>query len=117
MRIAAGENGFPPVITVGFGGVTTELYHDVASAIAPVAEGEAVELLQRLKAWPLLAGFRGEPPMDVRAAANAVARLSASAPALIQYGLDEVEVNPLIVGVDGSGAIAVDVLVRRSSDR
>ena len=34
-----GRDGFPPVITVGLGGVTTELYRDIASGLAPVTPG------------------------------------------------------------------------------
>jgi acyl-CoA synthetase (NDP forming) len=36
LAVTAGRDGFPPVVTVGLGGVTTELYRDLASALAPV---------------------------------------------------------------------------------
>lgn len=106
-----GTSGFPPLVTVGLGGVTTELYRDVVNAVAPVSSDEALAMLQQLRGWPLLAGFRGAPPADVQAAADAVVALSWAITAL-EDDLAEIEVNPLIVAPEGEGAIAVDVLVR-----
>jgi acyl-CoA synthetase (NDP forming) len=105
------RDGFPPVVTVGFGGITTELYADVASGLAPVSPEEAWAMLRSLRAWPLLAGFRGAPPRDVRAAVDAVVRVGHAAVAAGPR-LAEFEVNPLVVGLAGEGATAVDVLVR-----
>jgi acyl-CoA synthetase (NDP forming) len=106
-----GRDGFPPLVTVGFGGITTELYADVATGLAPVSPEEAWGMLRRLRAWPLLAGFRGAQARDVRAAVDAVVRLGDAAVAAGPR-LAEFEVNPLVVGLPGEGATAVDVLVR-----
>ncbi|MDK3258487.1 acetate--CoA ligase family protein [Blastococcus capsensis] len=116
LAATAGRDGFPPVITVGLGGVTTELYRDLASGLAPVSPERAWSMLRGLRAWPLLAGFRGAPPADVAAAVDAVVRLSQAAVAGGER-LAEFEVNPLIVGARGGGATAVDVLVRTTGHR
>ena len=107
----AGQDGFPPVVTVGLGGVTTELYRDLASGLAPVSPEQAWAMLRSLRAWPLLAGYRGSPAADVSAAVEAVVRVSQAVVAA-DGQLVELEVNPLIVAVRGKGATAVDVLVR-----
>lgn len=112
---AGGRDGFPPLVTVGFGGITTELYADVASGLAPVSPEEAWAMLRSLHAWPLLAGFRGAPARDVRAAVDAVVRVGHAAVAAGPR-LAEFEVNPLVVGLPGEGATAVDVLVRIAED-
>lgn len=106
----AGKDGFPPVVTVGLGGVTTELYEDIISELAPVTPAQAYAMLRRLRAWPLLDGFRGAAPADVAAAVDALVRISHATTAA-PY-LTVLEVNPLIVGTAGTGALAVDVLVR-----
>jgi acyl-CoA synthetase (NDP forming) len=116
LAVTAGRDGFPPVVTVGLGGVTTELYRDLASALAPVTPEEAWAMLRGLRAWPLLAGFRGAEPADVPAAVDAVVRLSQAAVAAGDR-LAEFEVNPLIVAPRGRGATAVDVLVRTTGSR
>jgi acyl-CoA synthetase (NDP forming) len=105
---SAGD-GYAPIITVGIGGVTTELYQDVVSELAPVAAEQAMAMLRRLRGWPLLSGFRGSAPRDVKAAAEAVAAVSRAVAGLAGQRL-EFEINPLIVAEDGGGAFAVDVL-------
>jgi len=95
---------FGPVVLVGLGGIYAELLDDTAVALAPVDAAQAEELLRSLKGAAILAGARGRPPLDVRAAAESIAalsRLAASRP-----DLAEIEINPLLV--TPSGALALD---------
>jgi acetate---CoA ligase (ADP-forming) len=105
----AGVDGWPPVVTVGLGGVETEVHRDLATALAPLDHAAAVALLRELRSWPLLAGHRGAPARDVDAAAAAIVAVSR---AITHPDLAELEINPLIVG--RGGAVAVDVLLRRT---
>lgn len=107
------RDGFPPVITVGIGGVTTEIYQDVVSELAPVSVDQAHAMLHCLRGWPLLAGFRGRPVADVQAAAEAIAAVSRMVAAIEGHQV-EFEINPLIVAENAGGAFAVDVLARVS---
>jgi acyl-CoA synthetase (NDP forming) len=100
---------FGPTLMVGFGGITTELFNDVAYRPAPVSEAEAEAMLGELKSAPLLRGFRGAPPADVPALSALIARLSLIADALPEIG--EIELNPVIVHPEGHGASIVDALV------
>jgi acyl-CoA synthetase (NDP forming) len=95
---------FGPVLLVGLGGTTTEVLKDLAFALAPVTPPAALELLRSLRAARLFAGVRGSPPVDLIAAAEAVARLAAFAAAHPEIA--EVEINPLIVSP--VGALALD---------
>lgn len=119
--VTSSTDGYPPVVTVGIGGVTTELYRDVTPSLAPVTQDEARAAMRRLQGWPLLAGFRGAAAADVDAAARAVARVSQAAALVDVAAADhggrsfEFEVNPLIVAADGGGAHAVDLLARDHS--
>ncbi|MCU1501005.1 MAG: Acyl-CoA synthetase forming, partial [Ilumatobacteraceae bacterium] len=108
--VTAGDDGYPPIVTVGLGGTAVELLGDVASATAPIDPPAAERLLRQLRGFPLLDGFRGRLRSDVGAAAHAIAALSQVAMA---FGgrLDELEVNPLIVHEIGSGVTAVDLLL------
>ena len=101
---------FGPVVMVGFGGVYAEVLKDVAVQVAPVSEDEAMAMLRSLKMFPLLDGARGQARADVRAAAQAVARLSAFA---CRHAADvaEIDVNPLLVKPDGEGVWVLDALV------
>jgi acyl-CoA synthetase (NDP forming) len=95
-----------PLVLVGAGGTLAELYQDVALALAPVSEDEALAMIGRVKGLAVLRGYRKLPRGDVQALAKAVAALSRlCSVATIQ----EAEINPLIVGA--AGVVAVDALV------
>jgi acyl-CoA synthetase (NDP forming) len=98
------------LMTVGLGGIWTELIGDVVHALLPVDETAALAMLRRLKTFALLDGFRGEPRADVVAASRAIAQLSA---AVLAYGdrLAECELNPVLVRPAGRGVIAADALI------
>lgn len=101
------------VLTLGAGGVWTELLADAASLILPVRDADVLSALRRLRIWPLLAGYRGRPAADVDAlveAAQALARCAAAVD-----GLVELEVNPYLALT--KGGMAVDALLRLSSAR
>ncbi len=98
---------FGPVALVGLGGVLTEVWHDVATVLAPVTPAAAERALRALRGAPLLAGVRGRPAVDVAAAAAVVARVTEVAAAHPE--LADVEVNPLLV--TPRGAVALDARV------
>ena len=91
---------FGPVAMVGLGGIYTEVLADVAFALAPVDADTARGLLENLRAAALLRGVRGRPPVDIGAAATAIAAITATAAAHPEIA--ELEVNPLLVTPDGA---------------
>ena len=97
---------FGPLISVGIGGVLTEMLDDVVFAPAPVDEIEAAAMIERLRGRALLDGFRGAPAGDVERLALIVSLVSRG---ITGSGLREVEINPLIW--DGEAWVAVDWLV------
>jgi succinyl-CoA synthetase beta subunit len=105
------EPSFPALVTVGIGGIATELYRDTSTRLAPVNEAQALEMLLELRAAPLLTGMRGLPGLDLSDAARVVARLSELAGALGDR-LVELEVNPLRLTDQGRTALALDFFLR-----
>ena len=105
---------FGPVITVGLGGIFVEVLRDVAIALPPLSHERALELLQGLRCYPLLAGARGRPMLDVDAAADAIVRLSWLA---VDAGerLTELDLNPIRVLPKGRGIRVVDALAITAS--
>ncbi|MGH3756474.1 acetate--CoA ligase family protein [Actinophytocola sp.] len=103
-------HGFPPVLTVGFGGVTTELYRDTASTLFPVDAATVRGLVGRLRAAPLLFDYRGKEPADVDAFVDVVLKVCYLMDAA-DGDLREIEVNPVIVYEMGAGATALDLLM------
>jgi len=101
---------FGPVVLIGDGGKYVEAIPDVALLLPPFDAAAVGRALSRLRIAPLLAGVRGEAPMDIEA-------LSAAAVAVSRAISDEnsavasLDLNPVIVGDVGQGCCAVDAVV------
>ena len=103
---------FGPMIMVGLGGITTELFRDVIYRPAPVSAVEASALLAELKAAPLLNGFRGAAKADIPALSQLISEISVLA-AHASREISEIELNPVLVHPVGQGVTIVDALVVR----
>jgi len=101
------DESFGPTVMVGVGGVLAEALKDTAIRIAPLTFSEAQDMLDELRCVALMDGFRGSPPLDRAALAQAIVRLGdlLSGPSEIK----ELEVNPL--RVYQRGVIALDGLL------
>lgn len=108
--IVGGRNDpvFGPIVVAGLGGVLAEALQDVSTRLAPVDPGEARALLGELRGAALLGPFRGRPAVDVAAAADVIARVSQLLVELPE--IRELDINPLLVGANSDGCVAVDGL-------
>src|SRR6266568_1837288 len=104
------DKTFGPMIMVGLGGITTELFRDVIYRPAPVSAVEASAMLESLKAAPLLNGFRGAAKADVAALSQLISQVSVLA-AQHAKEISEIELNPVLVHAEGQGVTIVDALV------
>jgi len=112
------DPAFGPVVMFGLGGVLVEAMGDVSFRVAPFGPAEARRMIDEIRSRKLLDAFRGALERDIDAIAEALARLSAYA-AHHGAALVAIDVNPMIVGVRGEGALAVDAVVipaRRGGD-
>ena len=105
------DPGFGPLLIVAAGGTLVELLADRAVACPPVSHAGARDLLDRLRIRPLLAGWRGQPPVDIDALSQVIVAFSQMA---FEIGdvVDAVEANPVIASPHG--VVAVDALVQAS---
>ena len=105
------DAGFGPFVLVGSGGIFAELFDDAGLAPAPVTPEGAAALLAGLKIWPILQGARGRAKADIKAAIDAVVAIGWLA-AELGPRLAELDINPLILRVEGQGVVAVDARAR-----
>ena len=96
-------------LTLGMGGVAAEVLADTVTLILPVTEAQVLAEMRKLRLWPLLDGYRGRARADMAAVARLAVRLGDLMAA--DPGLEEIEINPVMVRE--TGAVAVDALVRR----
>jgi len=101
---------FGPLLVCGVGGVLVELVRDVAYRLPPVSDVDAEEMLDRLRAARLLAGYRGQPPADRAALVDVIRRISALVEVVPE--LRELDLNPVAVQGQGGGAIVLDARIR-----
>jgi acyl-CoA synthetase (NDP forming) len=94
------------MITLGAGGVLTELWRDTQCLLAPVSKDDIRSALQQLRIAPILNGYRGKPSADIEALVNVVIALQQ---AVVGSSVVEVELNPVLTTT--TSAIAVDALL------
>lgn len=100
---------FGPVVMIGMGGVTTNILQDRSVGLPPLNERLARHMLESLRAWPLLKGYRGRRGIDVDALVETLIRFSylvANHPTLA-----EVDINPFIASADRVLALDATVLL------
>jgi len=104
------DEQFGPHLVVGGGGIFVELKKDSKSLLLPVRRGQVLEALEGLNCAPLFHGYRGNPPVDLAAAADAVLAIAAFTQDHIST-IAELDVNPLMLLPEGQGVMAADALI------
>ena len=94
------------LVTIGAGGVLTELWKDTQSLLAPASRTDIEDALARLRIAPILAGYRGKPAGNVAALVEFIDNLQR---VVVGTTMVEVELNPVLVTTND--AIAVDALL------
>ncbi len=100
---------FGPLLMFGLGGIYVEVFKDVIFRIAPIRELGAKYMIEGIKGFRLLKGFRGETPSDLEAIAQSLMRLSQLVTDFPE--IEEMDINPLIVLSEGGGARVVDARI------
>jgi acyl-CoA synthetase (NDP forming) len=100
------------VLTLGAGGVLTEIMGDSVSMLVPSWPEEIRDALKRLRSAPLLAGYRGQQGVDMGAVVQAIVAVQDYVLANSRT-IVEVEINPLICTPER--AVAVDALIRKAA--
>ena len=104
------DPSFGPLLVFGMGGIYVELLKDVVFRVAPITDQEADQMISGIKSAKLLDGYRGQPPGDKAALAEALLRVSALIEAVPE--LVEMDLNPVIVRLPGEGVVVVDGRMR-----
>jgi acetyltransferase len=101
------DSTFGTVILTGMGGTGAELFKDRTIGFPPLNERLAFQMLESLKIYPLLKGYRGKPSVDIDKLIEILIRLSylaADYPEII-----ELDINPLLISQ--TNAIALDARI------
>jgi acetate---CoA ligase (ADP-forming) len=97
---------FGPLMMFGMGGTMVEVLKDVSFYLAPLTEEEAKQMLINTRTYKILTGVRGQESVDIDAIAEGLQRLSQLVTEFPE--IKELDINPYIVGPEGTVPIAVD---------
>ena len=98
---------FGPVIMFGLGGIFVEVLKDVSFRIIPVGRKDVQEMIQEIKGYPLLRGYRGKEPANIPSLIGMILKISKWVNE--NPGIKEMELNPVFVYKEK--AVAVDARI------
>lgn len=101
------DSVFGTVLMIGMGGITAELFSDKALGFPPLNERLARRMIESLRIYPLLRGYRGSQPKNTEKLIQVLIRLSYLAADYPE--ITELDINPLLVTPDE--VIALDARV------
>jgi acetyltransferase len=100
------DPSFGPLIMFGLGGIYVEIMKDVAFRVNPLTDQNAREMIQSLRSYPLLTGFRGSQPVHLATIEETLLRLSQLVKDFDCF--TEIDINPFIVSSEKEQCKAVD---------
>jgi len=104
---------FGPMLMCGSGGIYANFLKDVSFKLSyKFTENDAREMLQETKIYRLLQGVRGEPTSDIDGVVEVLLKLSQlvnNFPEIV-----EMDINPLLVFVDGINAVDIKITIGKT---
>ncbi len=88
---------FGPIILFGLGGALVEIFRDVALRHLPLTREDALGMIREIHGYPVLAGYRGQPQVDIGALADCllvVANMAEEYPKIMEIDLNPVFAYP-----------------------
>lgn len=105
------DAAFGPMVFFGLAGVHMQTFGDVACRLAPLSLEDAHDMVREVKAFPVLAGMHGKPPVKFTALEDLL--LIMSQLALDFPEIQEVECNPVFADEQGAQAGGARILLSR----
>ncbi len=103
---------FGPVLMFGLGGIFVEILEDVAFRAIPVTRADATSMVDQIKGRKVLAGARGEAPVDKNALVELLMTVSGIVSAYPE--ISELDLNPVIAYPDGYAVVDARIIVNSS---
>jgi acyl-CoA synthetase (NDP forming) len=106
---------FGPVIMFGLGGIFVELLKDVSFRVIPVERKDAQQMIEEIKGYPLLQGYRGKEPASISALVEIILKISKWIEGNPQ--IKELELNPLFAFRDKVVAVDARIILESNEIR
>jgi acetyl coenzyme A synthetase (ADP forming)-like protein len=103
------DPSFGPLIGFGLGGIHVEILKDICFRITPITDRDAREMIQSIKGYRLLQGYRGHPSADIAAIEDLLLRISRLVEEVPEIA--ELDLNPVMALSPGHGCLIVDARI------
>jgi acyl-CoA synthetase (NDP forming) len=100
---------FGQTLMFGLGGIFVEILKDVTFRIAPLTRDDAYEMVTKVKAYPLLTGYRNTPPADLDAIINVL--MNTSKLVMDQPEIKELDLNPIMAYKKGVKTVDARIIL------
>jgi acetate---CoA ligase (ADP-forming) len=101
---------FGPLIGFGLGGIHVEILNDICFRVTPITDRDAHEMIESIRGYRLLQGYRGHPPADIAALEELLLRVARLVEELPE--ITELDLNPVFALPPGQGCLIVDARMR-----
>jgi len=101
------DHTFGHIILFGLGGVFVDVFDDVAIRVVPISRKDAYSMIQEIKGYRILQGYRGGKPSDLRALVDILMKTSRMLEE--NQEIKELDINPVFALPDR--AVAVDARI------
>lgn len=101
--------GFNHMLMFGLGGIFVEIFKDVAFRLAPLRRDDAMSMIQEIKGYRILKGYRGQAGYDVNSIADYLLKISQLVTDFPE--IKEMDINPIKVMEDGKGIVSLDAKI------
>ena len=105
---------FGPVLMFGLGGVFVEVRKDISFRIAPLLRRDAKQMIEEIKGYPVLKGYRGLEPANLTALEDILLKLSSFVDQTPE--IKEFDLNPIFAYSDGAVAVDARVILEPQSE-
>lgn len=100
---------FGQTLMFGLGGIFVEILKDVTFRVAPITRKDAQEMIIKVKAYPLLTGYRKTPPADLDAIINVLMNISKL---IMEYPeIKEIDLNPIMTYEKGAKTVDARIIL------
>jgi acyl-CoA synthetase (NDP forming) len=100
---------FGQTLMFGLGGIFVEILKDVTFRVAPITREDAYEMIKKIKAYPLLTGYRKTPPADLDTIINVL--LNASKLVMDYPEIKELDLNPIMAYETGAKTVDARIIL------
>ncbi len=103
------DQTFDQVLVFGLGGVFVEVFEDVSFRIVPITKKDALEMIQEIKGYKILQGYRGAKSSDL----NSIVDILMKTSKMLEENqeIKELDINPVFALPDKSIAVDARIII------